>query len=600
MTHRRRTAAEVFAADGFDSVHLAPDGRMLSWTSRADRHRIVVAPLGDDDGAARAAVTSDTAISFHTWAPDGRHLLHVHDPDGSDVWQLQITSIADGRTRRLTPADRHADLLALSPSRPHELLVTVDDPVHGLPHVELVDVRSGRSERLVTNPGTVDGWFADPDLVVRAATAPTPDGGFDLWHRASASAPWRPVGHVPAEHALGTLVTSLPSAHELVLVTALDGDTTSLVSLDARSGDRRTMASRAGVDLDRVLLDRRTGQPQAVSWYADRRTWQALDPAVAADLCRLADLGLDVRIVDRSDDDRRWLVALDDAVHPTSFAVWDRHDGNLVDADAVSPDRRATATHAVHAVEIHARDGLRLDGYWSPPVTGTGPHPTVLLVHGGPWWRDSWEHDPWREWINELGLACLQVNFRGSSGRGSAFAAAGVRAWGDAVIDDLEDALDHAVRHGWSDPQRLTAFGSSFGGYAALVLAARGRLAAVAAHAAPTDLVEFLEAFPPSHPTMDLLWRSRFGDVDDPDDRARLARTSPIALADRIDCPVLLAHGRHDARIPADHARRMHAALVDHGRRSTLLVLDGEGHELRQTATTVRLADALALLLADR
>ena len=63
------------------------------------------------------------------------------------------------------------------------------------------------------------------------------------------------------------------------------------------------------------------------------------------------------------------------------------------------------------------------------------------MVHGGPWGRDNWGYNPMAQWLANRGYACLQVNFRGSTGYGKTFLNAGNKQWGKAMHDDLIDAV---------------------------------------------------------------------------------------------------------------------------------------------------------------
>src|SRR4051812_11837582 len=121
------------------------------------------------------------------------------------------------------------------------------------------------------------------------------------------------------------------------------------------------------------------------------------------------------------------------------------------------------------SVTIPARDGLKLPAYLTLPV-GVAPKklPLVLLVHGGPWGRDSWGFNSMAQWFANRGYACLQVNFRASTGYGKAFLNAGNKQWGKAMHDDLIDACQWAVAQGYVDAKKIAVVGGSYGGYAAL------------------------------------------------------------------------------------------------------------------------------------
>jgi dipeptidyl aminopeptidase/acylaminoacyl peptidase len=129
---------------------------------------------------------------------------------------------------------------------------------------------------------------------------------------------------------------------------------------------------------------------------------------------------------------------------------------------------------AMRPVLIPAHDGLSLPGYLNLPANigadkPASPLPMVLLVHGGPWARDSWGYDAQTQWLAKRGYAVLQVNFRGSAGFGKAFLNAGNGEWGvGAMQQDLTDSVRWAVAQRIADPKRVCILGSSYVGYAVL------------------------------------------------------------------------------------------------------------------------------------
>ncbi len=78
--------------------------------------------------------------------------------------------------------------------------------------------------------------------------------------------------------------------------------------------------------------------------------------------------------------------------------------------------------------------------------------PPCVDVHGGPQVRDAWGYNPEAQWLANRGYLCVQVNYRGSTGYGKDFVAAGDREWGGKMHDDLIDAVDYVVAQGWADP----------------------------------------------------------------------------------------------------------------------------------------------------
>src|SRR5213078_259210 len=122
----------------------------------------------------------------------------------------------------------------------------------------------------------------------------------------------------------------------------------------------------------------------------------------------------------------------------------------------------------MQSIELPARDGLVLSGYLTLPV-GLPPRqlPTVLYVHGGPWYRDRWGFDPVVQWLANRGYAVLQVNFRGSPG--------------------------------YADPARFAIMGASYGGYAVLTALAftPDAFCCGVDIVGPSNLTTMLQSFPP-------------------------------------------------------------------------------------------------------
>jgi dipeptidyl aminopeptidase/acylaminoacyl peptidase len=238
-------------------------------------------------------------------------------------------------------------------------------------------------------------------------------------------------------------------------------------------------------------------------------------------------------------------------------------------------------------VTIASRDGLQLSGYLTLP-RGAEPKnlPTVLLVHGGPWMRSNWG-DPFRsddasyaQFLANRGYAVLEVDFRGSTGYGRSFLAAGIGEFGGKMQDDLLDAVHWAVETGTSDPKRIAVMGWSYGGYAALVglTTTPDVFACGISLGGPTDLASLIESFPP-YWTVDLsMWHDYVGDPAIPDDRKEMTLKSPLSHADKLERPVLIVQGENDVRVRPDQAQRMVEALRRAGRPVDYLKIPQMGH----------------------
>jgi dipeptidyl aminopeptidase/acylaminoacyl peptidase len=161
--------------------------------------------------------------------------------------------------------------------------------------------------------------------------------------------------------------------------------------------------------------------------------------------------------------------------------------------------------------------------------------------------------------------------------------------------DDLVDALRSEQVAAVADPRRIAAVGYGYGGYAALMLGtqAQAPLAAVAAAAAPTDLVQYINGLLAFGGPAGFSEAVRIGDPRR--DHDRLVQASPVSHAADLRVPVLLVHGRQDARVPVIHATALADAIGLAGGRCELTIYEDEGHQL---ARPQNLADLRARTLA--
>ena len=216
----------------------------------------------------------------------------------------------------------------------------------------------------------------------------------------------------------------------------------------------------------------------------------------------------------------------------------------------------------VRTIRYKARDGLEITAVLTLPA-GRDPKnlPLILMPHGGPFARDSEEWDWWVQFLAYRGYAVLQPNYRGSSGYGTALAEKGEGQWGLAMQDDLNDAVDWAVKEGIADAKRVCIVGASYGGYAAMRGAQRdgGRYRCAISYAGVSDLSAMMryDGRFLNHGT-----RKDWMKQQAPD----FASVSPINFAGQLSTPILLMHGRKDRRVQVSQSREMAEKLKAAGK----------------------------------
>jgi dienelactone hydrolase len=307
--------------------------------------------------------------------------------------------------------------------------------------------------------------------------------------------------------------------------------------------------------------------------------------------------GYYIDFINYTDDGKTLLFAIRSDREPGAYFLFDRATGMdtslFASRQQIDPEQMAER----RPISFKARDGLELHGYLTVPQRADGSKaPLVLLPHGGPHGvADEWFYDNDAQFLASRGYAVLQVNFRGSAGRGAHFRQAGFRQWGGKIQDDLIDGVRWTIAQGLADGGRVCAYGASFGGYAALMVTVRAPelFKCAVGYAGVYDLgLLYKESGAPKGSRLHNVYLDYVG--KDPDE---LQRFSPARQADMIKVPVLLVHGKDDEIADFEHAVVMRAALQKAGRDPEWMAVADEGHGFYATRNVTAFYEKLEAFL---
>ncbi len=224
-------------------------------------------------------------------------------------------------------------------------------------------------------------------------------------------------------------------------------------------------------------------------------------------------------------------------------------------------------------------DGLRISGLlYSPPARFTGRRPVIINIHGGPeaqaragfLGRGNY-------FVNELGIAVIFPNVRGSSGYGKTFLKLDNGKKREDSVKDIGALLDWIREQPDLDPKRVLVMGGSYGGYMSLAVAAKysDRIAGTIDSVGISNFVSFLQN---TESYRRDLRRVEYGDERDPGMREFLEKISPLTNAEKIRKPLFVIQGRNDPRVPYTQAEQIVAQLKKRKTPVWFLMASDEGH----------------------
>ena len=627
-------------------AQLSPSGTQLAFTTAASSKRVslFVVDLSPSGKASRVVSFSDADVVRFNRVNNNRFVFSVADLEtGSGEDQHTAPGLygvdADGGNLRMLVARRTGAVVVAGGRSGREALpynhqlLHVPLPEPGVENDEIVvgtlvfggnndlievvpqwlDTRTGRTRFMnLKAPDGAVGWLFDSSGEARVAMA---------WRSGKQSVHWRGPGQSEWRMLSESDLMRAPFTPQHVddagnLYVTRQRGPQGFSELARYDYERRAPAdvpwvSMPGFDYAGSVLSTRRGGPAAgvrVETDAETTVWfdekmksfqEQLDQRLPGSINRIS-----CRRCGEQD-----MVAL-----VRQFS--DRHPGQLWLYTAANQQWRGVARvmagidpalmASVDFQRIKARDGRELPVWLTLPVGREPgrPGPAVVLVHGGPWLRDGhWRWTAMQQFLASRGYLVISPEFRGSQGYGQAHFQAGWKQWGRAMQDDVADAVLWAQAQGLAD-QRVCIAGASYGGYATLMGLVRhpDLYRCGMAWVAVTDPFLLLEGSWWIRDDVSSAGRrytlpQMVGDAQA--DAEMLTSVSPVAQADRIRAPLLLAFGEADLRVPLAHGKRLREAMQKAGREPVWVTYPDEAHGWRSPQNRADFARRIETFLAE-
>jgi len=581
-----RVSAPRISPDGTRVAYLVAENKMEKEEPWKSVTHLWVVPAAGPATAARQFTRGEKSVSNEAWSPDGKILAFTMDAgekedakpqvwfmyaDGGEPWQ--VTKHKSGvRAFQFSPDGKTLLLTATIPPSEEEDKRTKqkDDAVvvdhdFKMAHLWTWNIATSEEKQITKGDFTVSDahWSPDGGRVTFTAN-PTP-----RQDDSSLATAW---------------VLDVASGNQRKVAETADPTQTARWSPDGRWIAYLSSAGLVVYQVNLFVVDSNGGKPKKISnlfelnagepvWSPDGKTiyfssddreaMKLFAADVTAGTVRgLTDSASLATLAEISANGKTAVGTWSDSTHPTEVF---RSDLNFASLERITNQNAWLAEYALGATEVvrwkSSKDGLEIDGIVTKPVDWDGMHKVPFLVnpHGGPTGASLLTFNPTEQIMAANGYLVLEPNFRGSTGRGEKFEAANKDDWGNGDFKDDMSGVQALVDKGWADPERLGAFGWSYGGYMTMWMDTQtDRFKAISPGAglpdlysmySQTDIHRYLTVFYSAKAPWD-----NFQEYWD---------HSAMKFVGNVKTPTMILHGQADTRVPIPQSEEFYRALYE-------------------------------------
>jgi dipeptidyl aminopeptidase/acylaminoacyl peptidase len=579
----------LFGNPDYAAPNLSPDGNYLSYLAPSPEGVLnVFVKLTSEPLEMARMITNDTSRGIRNafWAQDSKTMLYMQDFEGNENFHLWAVDVDDStkEARDLTPGKEvKASNIMINKRFPDEILVGTNERVAKSFDMYRCNYKTGELTLDTENPGDVVGWGSeDFSFQVREAVVRNQeDSSTTIRVRDDDKSEWRDLITFPYGES-GNLVDFSADGKFCWMTSTLGRETNALLKVDLKTGETvEEIFAKDKCDCGGVTLDEDTKELRAVSYtYArlERKFWDTELEEDYRILTSLAPDGAEVVASSKTRDQKLWIVSYRRSDGPAEYVLYDQVKKTTSPLFVSKPDLLNYKLAKMEDVRITARDGLELVAYLTRARTDRAT-PLILLVHGGPWARDTWGFNSQAQWFANRGYATLQVNYRASTGFGKSFLHKGDKQWGIGDMQhDLTDSVKWAIEQGIAEEDNICIYGGSYGGYACLAgLAFTPDLYKCGVDiVGPSNIKTLLDSIPPYWAPLRNGMLLKIGDVDKDEEFNR--KISPLYHVENIKAPLLIGQGANDPRVKQAEADQIAFSMQKKGIPVEYVLYPDEGH----------------------
>ncbi len=530
--------------------------------------------------------------------PAGSGFLFAGNINGKKIKQLLPSR---SRTKGGTvDIERGYRIISLLPEDDKHILITqVDDNTYS--YAYKLNVYNAAKKVVTKSPAKYARMLADHQGKVRIATSFDEDSQmFKIHLKAQADDEWNLFKEFNEKEINMQPYGFSADNNKLIYFDSAADKEQGIYSMDLSTQDVNLLHTVEGdADIDRLIYDFNYNSPEIIGFsrmpgFVETEFFDPSHPV--AKIYRALHQsfpGQVVNIVNLTRDQQLAVVNVWSDINPGNYYLFDLNKKKMQPLFNVVSwmDRKQLAQ--MQPISFKARDGMEIRGYLTKPVgKETQKTPLIVMVHGGPYGvADRWGYDREVQFFAHHGYSVLQVNYRGSGGRGSDFQYNHYREVGKEMQYDLTDATHWAIEQGHTDSNQVCIYGASYGGYAALMGVGQEpdlyQCAVGYVGLYDIDLTRKADTVQSEggRRFLDEAWNYK--------DEAFIKERSPIYYVDQIKADIMLVHGGKDPRVPVKNFHDMSKALDKVGIKHEKVLEPYEGHGFYDVDNNVALYDKM-------
>jgi len=530
---------------------LSPDGNYFSFLAPYERRmNIFIQKIGEEQ-AIQITHDTDRNIGGYFWKGNNR-IVYVKDSGGDENFKLFAVDKDGQNARDLTPFDKvKIELIDNLKDQDEQIIIGMNKNNPMLFEPYRINIQTGEYQQIASNNNPAEPitqWITDHEGKLRIAIQMVDGINQKVIYRANEEGEFQEVFTTNFKVSFQPLFFEFDNKDIVFVSSNVGRDKSVIVRYDMVKKEEvgEPLFEHPDVDVSQLMYSKKRKVLTGVAYTTWKRHFRFFDKE-RGDLqekleTKLA--GYEVALASSSKDESKYMIRTYSDKSLGAYYFYDKTTEDLTKIVEVGPWIAEADMASMKPIQYQSRDGLTIHGYLAQPLGKENEAtPTVILPHGGPWFRDGWGYHPEVLLLTNRGYSVLQVNFRGSTGYGRDFWEKGFKQWGQNMQHDITDGVAWLIEQGITDPKRIAIYGGSYGGYATLagITFTPDLYTCAIDYVGVSNLFTFMNTIPPYwKPYLETLYEM----VGHPEtDKAMMTANSPALHVDKIKVPLFVVQG---------------------------------------------------------